>query len=287
MEYITSQKNNQVRPSFDKRRFKELTGEKKLETILYSIENKTARIFLNRPEVHNAFNEVMISELTGVFKQISDDHRVRVVVLSGNGKSFSAGADLNWMKKMINYTYEENLEDSLKLAELFYLMYSLSKPVIARVNGPAIGGGAGLVAVCDIAIASENAKFSLSEVKLGLVPACISPYVIRKVGEGRCREFFLTGERLSARRALEVGLVNQVVPHESLDQAVQQKVDQLLSSGPRALAMCKKLLKNVPGMSFDQAKTYTADMIARMRIGEEGQEGMNAFLEKRKPKWIK
>jgi methylglutaconyl-CoA hydratase len=142
-----------------------------------------------------------------------------------------------------------------------------------------------LVAVCDIAIASEKAKFSLSEVKLGLVPACISPYVIRKVGEGRCREFFLTGERLTANRAAEFGLVNQAVPPEKLDQAVQEKASQLVSSGPRALAMCKELLKNVPGMDFEKAKTYTADMIASMRIGDEGQEGMNAFVEKRKPKW--
>jgi methylglutaconyl-CoA hydratase len=262
-----------------------LSEEKNFETISYALKDRVATVFLDRPEVHNAFNEVMIAELTEIFKRISEDELVRVVVLTGNGKSFSAGADLNWMKKMINYTYEQNLEDSLKLAELFYLMYSLPKPIIAKVNGAAIGGGTGLVAVCDIAIALENAKFSLSEVKLGLVPACISPYVIRKVGEGRCREFFLTGERLTAKRALETGLVNHVVSSEELDQAVQDKVNQLISSGPKALAMCKELLKNVPGMSFEKAKTYTADMIASMRIGDEGQEGMNAFLEKRKPKW--
>ena len=257
------------------------------ETISYSLKDRVAAVTLDRPEVHNAFNEVMIAELTETFKKVSEDESVRVVVLTGNGKSFSAGADLNWMKKMINYSYEQNLEDSLKLAELFFLMYSLPTPIIARVNGVAIGGGTGLVAVCDIAIAAENAKFSLSEVKLGLVPACISPYVIRKVGEGRCREFFLTGERLIAQRALEAGLVNRVVPSEQLDQAVQEKVDQLISSGPKALTMCKELLKNVPGMGFEKAKTYTADMIASMRIGDEGQEGMNAFLEKRKPKWTK
>ena len=262
-----------------------MTAEKSFETISYSFKNRIASVTLNRPKVHNAFNEVMIAELTEIFKKISEDESVRVVVLTGNGKSFSAGADLNWMKKMINYSYEENLEDSIKLAELFHLMYSCPKPVIARVNGAAIGGGTGLVAVCDIAIAAENAKFSLSEVKLGLVPACISPYVIRKVGEGRCREFFLTGERLIAKRAMELGLVNQVVPLDELDQAVQDKADQLISSGPKAIAMCKELLKNVPGMDFDRAKTYTADMIARMRIGDEGQEGMSAFLEKRKPKW--
>ena len=262
-----------------------MAKENKFTTISYSLENKIAKINLARPEVHNAFNEVMITELTEVFSRISQDDTVRVVVITGNGDSYCAGADLNWMKKMINFSYQQNLDDSLKLAELFYLMYSLPKPIIARVNGAAIGGGTGLVAVCDIAIAAEKAKFSLSEVKLGLVPACISPYVIRKVGEGRCREFFLTGERLTANRALDLGLVNQVVPLESLDQAVGEKVNQLISSGPKAIAMCKELLKKVPGMSFDEAKTYTADMIASMRIGDEGQEGMNAFLEKRKPKW--
>ena len=262
-----------------------MTEDREFETITCSLEDKIATVTLNRPEVHNAFNEVMIAELTEIFKKISEDDGARAVVLTGSGKSFSAGADLNWMKKMINFSYDQNLDDSLKLAELFYLMYSLPKPTIAKVNGAAIGGGTGLVAVCDIAIASEKAKLSLSEVKLGLVPACISPYVIRKVGEGRCREFFLTGERLTAKRAAELGLVNQAVPPEELDQAVQEKAAQLVSSGPEALAMCKELLKNVPGMEFERAKTYTADMIASMRISDEGQEGMNAFLEKRKPKW--
>jgi methylglutaconyl-CoA hydratase len=264
-----------------------LPKQKNFETISYSVEDKTAKILLNRPEVHNAFNDVMIRELQDVFQEISQSEDIRVAILTGRGESFCAGADLNWMKRMINFSYEQNLEDSLKLAELFYLMYSLPKPIIAAVNGAAIGGGTGLVAVCDIAIASENAKFSLSEVKLGLVPACISPYVIRKVGEGRCREFFLTGERVTAQRAWELGLVNQVVPLTQLDIAVNDKVKQLLSSGPKAIVMCKELLKNVPGMSFDKAMTYTADMIASMRIGDEGQEGMNAFLEKRKPKWVK
>ena len=262
-----------------------MTEDKNFETISYQFEDKIATITLNRPEIHNAFNEVMIAELIEIFGGISKDESVRVVILTGAGKSFSAGADLNWMKKMINYSYEQNLDDSLKLADLFEIMYSLPKPIIARVNGAAIGGGTGLVAVCDIAIAAESAKFSLSEVKLGLVPACISPYVIRKVGEGKCREFFLTGERLTAKRAMDAGLVNQVVPPDELDQAVQEKANLLITSGPEALAMCKELLKKVPGMDFNKAKTYTADMIARMRIGDEGQEGMNAFLGKRKPKW--
>lgn len=259
--------------------------QKEYQTITFKIENQIARIFLNRPEIHNAFNDVMILELSEVFKKISEDEKIRVAVLTGNGQSFCAGADLNWMKKVIDFSYEENLKESLQLAELFYLMYTLPQPTIARVNGAAIGGGAGLVAVCDLVIASEKAKFSLSEVKLGLVPACISPYVLRRVGERVARELFLTGERIDACKALEFGLVNQVVPDDKLDEAVDERIKQLLSSGPKALAMCKDLLQKIPGMGFEEFKRYTAEVIAKLRISEEGQEGMNAFLEKRKPKW--
>jgi len=264
-----------------------LTDKKSYPTITYSKEDSVARVTLNRPEIHNAFNEIMIQDLIDVFKNISEDNEVRVVVLTGNGKSFCAGADLNWMKKVVDFSYEENLKESLELAELFYLIYSLPKPTIARVNGAAIGGGAGLVAVCDIVIASDKAKFSLSEVKLGLVPACISPYEVRRVGEKNCRELFLTGERIDAQKALEFGLVNQVVPNDELDNAVDELVKQLLNSGPNALTMCKKLLQNVPLMSFEEVKKYTAEMIASLRMSEEGQEGMNAFLQKRKPNWAK
>jgi len=258
-----------------------------METIVYTIDKLVARVTFNRPEVHNAFNDQMIEELTHVFKDIQKRESVRVVVLTGEGESFSAGADINWMRKVKDYSFEENLKNSLKLADLFYFVYSLPKPTIARVNGIAIGGGTGLVAVCDIAIASSVAKFSFSEVKLGLVPACISPYVIRKCGEGRTREFFLTGERLSAEKALSAGLVNQVVPPEELDEAVEDLVSQLLSSGPQAIGVCKELLGNVPSLSFEEAKEYTARVLAGLRISDEGQEGTKAFLEKRKPKWSK
>ena len=256
-----------------------------METIVYTIDKLVARVTFNRPEVHNAFNDQMIEELTHVFKDIQKRESVRVVVLTGEGESFSAGADINWMRKVKDYSFEENLKNSLKLADLFYFVYSLPKPTIARVNGTAIGGGTGLVAVCDIAIASSVAKFSFSEVKLGLVPACISPYVIRKCGEGRTREFFLTGERLSAEKALSAGLVNQVVPPEELDEAVEDLVSQLLSSGPQAIGVCKELLGNVPSLSFEEAKEYTARVLSGLRISDEGQEGTKAFLEKRKPKW--
>lgn len=264
-----------------------MTDQTTYQTITYSKKDSVARVTLNRPEIHNAFNEIMIQDLINVFKNIAEDKDVRVVVLTGNGKSFCAGADLNWMKKVVDFSYEENLKESLELAELFYLIYSLPKPTIARVNGAAIGGGAGLVAVCDLVIASEKAKFSLSEVKLGLVPACISPYEVRRVGEKNCRELFLTGERINAQKALEFGLANQVVPHDELDKAVDELVKQLSNSGPNALAMCKTLLQNVPQMGFDDVKKYTAEMIASLRMSDEGQEGMNAFLQKRKPNWVK
>jgi len=256
-----------------------------LETILYTIDGLVARITFNRPAVHNAFNDQMIQELTDVFAEIKGREDVRIVVLTGEGKSFSAGADINWMRKVKDYSFEENVKNSLKLADLFYLIYSLPKPTIARVNGAAIGGGTGLVAVCDIAIASSAAKFSFSEVKLGLVPAAISPYVIKKCGEGRTREFFLTGERLSPERALLAGLVNQVVPPQELDKAVDDLVNQLLSSGPQATGICKDLLRDVPKLSLEEARGYTARVLAGLRISDEGQEGTMAFLEKRKPNW--
>jgi len=259
--------------------------ETRFETIEYSISESLATVTFSRPEVHNAFNDVMIKELLEVFQAISERKDVRVVVLTGRGKSFCAGADLNWMRRVKEYSYEENLKESLTLADLFCRVYTLSLPTIAKVNGAAIGGGTGFVAVCDLAIASETSKFSFSEVKLGLVPACISPYVVRKVGEGACREFFLSGERLPAQRALRHGLVNQVAAPEKLDEVVQMWCEQLLSSGPNALATCKELLQKVPQMSLEEAKTYTARVIASLRVSEEGQEGMLSFLEKRRPKW--
>ena len=256
------------------------------QTILCMIEDSVAYITFNRPDVHNAFNDVMIRELIDIFDRLESQSDVRVVVLSGKGKSFCAGADLNWMRRVKDYSYDDNLHESLELSDMLYGIYSSSKPTVARVNGAAIGGGTGLVAVCDIAIAASTAKFSFSEVKIGLIPACISPYVVKKCGEGRCREFFLTGERMTAERALGAGLVNKVVAVEELDQAVAEQVKQLLSSGPEAIARCKELLRNVPLMTYDEVKKYTAEVIARIRISQEGQEGMAAFLEKRKPKWF-
>jgi len=256
-----------------------------METIEVLKENKILRVFLNRPDVHNAFNDVMISELQSVYDDAAKDDGIRVVVLTGRGKSFCAGADLHWMKGQIEYSFDENLEDALKLAELMYSIYHFPKPTIGRINGSTIGGGTGLTAVNDIVIASLDARFSLSEVKIGLVPACISPYVLKRMGEKNCREYFITGERLTAEKAKGTGLVNQVTEFENLDKVVDSYVQKILTSGPNAISVSKELVEKVPAMSIDDAKAYTAEVIAKLRVSEEGQEGMNAFFEKRKPAW--
>jgi methylglutaconyl-CoA hydratase len=255
------------------------------KTILIDLEPPVARIILNRPEVHNAFNAAMIRELTSALEEIKNRTGIRVLVLTGQGKSFCAGADLNWMRDIINYSFEENLRESRELADLIYQLDELPLPTIARINGATIGGGNGFHAACDIAIASEEAIFSLSEVKIGLIPAVISPYVIRRIGESRARQYFLTGERISAKRAEEIGLVHRVVPALSLDEAVAETIKMLLSSGPQAIRRSKEIIQKVPRMSLEEAREYTARIIAELRISPEGQEGMAAFLEKRKPRW--
>lgn len=255
------------------------------QTLLYAVKDKIARITFNRPEVHNAFNGLLIDEMSAVFKSIDSDDSIRVVLLTGAGKSFCAGADLNWMRDVKEQSFESNLAESNRLADLFYQMYSCKRPIIGRINGAAIGGGTGFVALCDIALAARSAKFSFSEVKIGVVPACIAPYVIKKMGEGKARELFITGERMKAERAFEVGLVNKVVNDEELDAEVNALVKVILTSGPEAVAMAKKLVSEVPSMTPKQFKPYTAEMIARIRGSAEGQEGMDAFLNKRTPRW--
>jgi methylglutaconyl-CoA hydratase len=190
------------------------------------------------------------------------------------------------MKRVIEYTYEENYEDSLRLARMLHTIYTCPKPVVGRINGHAIGGGTGMVAVCDIAIAAESAVFAFSETKLGLTPATISPYLLKRMGERPLRELFLTGERFSGQRAVELGLVNLVVPLEELDKAVEEKVALLLTSGPDALAVSKELIRGIGERSLEENGPYTAEVIARCRMSNEGQEGMNAFLDKRKPNWF-
>ena len=254
-------------------------------TVRVETAGKIGRVTFCRPEVHNAFNDQVIDEMTFAFKRLKTDPDVRVVILSGDGKSFCAGADLNWMRRVKDSAFEDNLDEARRLADLFWDIYSFPKPVVGRINGAAIGGGTGFVAVTDIAVAAQSAVFSFSEVKIGVVPACISPYVIRRVGEGKAREFFLTGERLTSDRALEAGLVNRAVPDEMLDATVNGLVESLLSSGPEAIRVCKELLQTVPALTVDDFKEYTARVIAELRQSPEGQEGMDAFLNKRKPKW--
>jgi len=256
-------------------------------TIKYQKDENIARVSFCRPEIHNAFNGTVLIEMAHLFDTMDKDDDIRVVVLSGEGKSFCSGADLNWMRSVIDQTFEENLIESNALADLFYKIYTFKRPIIGRINGAAIGGGTGFVAVCDIAYAARSAKFSFSEVKIGVVPACIGPYVIRKMGEGKARELFITGERMNAERAFDVGLVNKVVDDDKLESEVEDLIKMLLSSGPKAVAMAKKLVSSVPLMSPEEFKPFTAEMIARLRISVEGQEGMDAFLNKRKPKWTR
>lgn len=249
-----------------------------------------ATVTLNRPDKHNAFDSQLIAELTDTIVDLSNDDSVRVVVLTGEGKSFSAGADINWMRSMADYSEAENFEDSLKLAELMSVLDGLTRPTVARVNGAAIGGGTGLVACCDIAISTEEAKFAFSEVRLGLVPAVISPYVINAIGPRKARRYFLTAERFDGREAKRIGLVHQAVPADELDATVDGIVDNLLAGGPQALNAAKELVFNVSHQNRDQRQSgmqMTSRLIAHVRVSEEGQEGLGAFLEKRKPKWIK
>ncbi len=212
------------------------------DTILYERRGQVAWVTLSRPEVHNAFNAKMIEEMTEAVHRVKEDGAVRIVVLTGSGKSFCAGADLNWLREIVSYSFEQNLEESRALADVLFQLYTLPKPTIAMVNGAAIGGGTGFLSACDIAVAAEEAVFGLSEVKIGLVPAAISPYVLRKIGESKAREYFLTGKRISAKKAYEIGLVNEVVPLEKLNESVDCLIENLLTSGPEAMAGCKELI---------------------------------------------
>src|SRR5690606_27323592 len=248
-------------------------------------ERGVATLTLNRPDRHNAFNAEVIAELAATLRDLDGNDAVRVVVLTGAGKSFSAGADLNWMKAMAGYSEAENLDDSLRLAELMRTLNELGKPTIARINGHVFGGGVGLVACCDIAIAVEHARFALSEVKLGLIPAVISPYVIAAMGERHARRFFLTAAAMSAETAQNVGLVHEIAAVEELDNAVEREIDLLLQGGPAAQGIAKQLIRNVvrDEMQREELHHYTAKLIAQTRVSAEGQEGLAAFLEKRQP----
>lgn len=240
---------------------------------------------LNRPDVRNAFNEEVIAELTAWAQSRASDATLRVVVLSGAGKVFSAGADANWMAKMVSYSRDENVQDARRMAEMFLALNTLPAAVVGRIHGAALGGGAGLTAICDIAVAEADAVFGFTETKLGILPAVISPYVLPKIGPSAARELFLTGMRFTASRAREIGLVHAVAPAADLDRVVQAYVDELLSASPTGIAASKRLIPEVWGRSPGDAMAITADAIASQRVSPEGQEGLTAFLGKRKPSW--
>ena len=242
-------------------------------------------VALTRPEARNALSSALIGEITRCFEELAEDEGVRVVVLTGEGPAFCAGADIAYMRDTAGSSYEENLEDARRLVDMFLAVDDLPKPVVARVRGAAIGGGAGLVAAADVAVAEEGTRFAFSEVRLGIAPATISPFVVRKIGYSRARALFLTGESFDARRAREIGLVHEAVPERQLDAAVEKVVGQLLQGGPAAQAAIKEALRQVEATEPMEALGLMTQLIAELRIGEEGQEGLGAFLEKREPLW--
>jgi methylglutaconyl-CoA hydratase len=243
------------------------------------------RLTLNRADVRNAFNDVVIDELTNWALAIAADERVRAVVVSGAGPTFCAGADITWMAKTVGYSEAENVADATRASRMFAAIDQLTVPVVARVHGAAIGGGAGLVAVCDVVVAEAHATFGFTEVKLGIIPAVISPFVIAKIGRSAARELFLTGRRFTAQHAQEIGLVHTVVPPENLDAAVAGVLREVLAGGREAIAAAKTLIADVSAAAAGEVSTITASALAKRRVSPEGQEGLRAFLEKRKPDW--
>ena len=257
------------------------------EKVLTSIENGVATVTLNNPDKHNAFDDSVIATLTESFNAIANNPDVRVMVLASTGKSFSAGADLGWMKRMAGYSYEDNLKDANALAEMLKTLNFLPVPTIAKVQGAAFGGAVGLASCCDIVVASEKASFCLSEVKLGLIPATIGPYVVNAMGVKASRRLFQTAERFSAEQAYKFGLVDSVVSIDELDNETSSFVKQLLGNGPQALKQAKQLVFDVANRPIDdQVIADTSERIAAIRVSEEGQEGLTSFFEKRKPSWI-
>lgn len=272
-----------------------LSVSQKFETLQVSRDARgVLSIALNRPEVRNAFNDVVIDELQKVFTELALQPETRVLVIRGEGPAFCAGGDLNWMKKAIHYDYAANLRDTRKLAHMFAALNECPKPVIGAIHGAAIGGGVGLVSVCDIAIASAETQFSLSEVRLGLVPACIGPFVIAKIGASHARGLFMSAERFDAKKAQAIGLVHEVVDGPaSLGAAVERVLANVLQCGPGAMATAKRLVmelswpeKRAAHAASGGSLEFVAKMLADLRVGAEGQEGVKAFLEKRKPAWL-
>ena len=257
------------------------------KSLLVDIEQHVATVTLNRPEIRNAFNDEMIAELTHAFKTLGNDEQVRVIVLAAAGKAFCAGADLNWMRAMADYSYEENLADADKLAQMLKTIYECPKPTIAAVQGDVYAGGMGLVAVCDVAIAVRIANFCLSEVRLGLAPATISPYVIKALGARASQRYFLSAEVFDAKKARQLGFVHERVSEESLDDAVAVFCDKVVKNSPDAVKTCKRLLHEVTGAPItDELTAATVKGIADIRSSEQGKEGVQAFLQRRKPDWL-
>jgi methylglutaconyl-CoA hydratase len=249
-------------------------------------EHGVARVMLNRPDVRNAFDDSLIKALTETLRALDGDTSVRAMVLGGNGPAFCAGADLNWMKRMSTYGHDENVRDARALADMLAALANMAKPTIARVHGPAFAGGTGLVAACDIAVGTPEAKFCFSEAKLGLSPATISPYVLRSIGAREASRYFLTAEVFDAAEALRIGMLNAVVPPSELDAFIDGLLKHLLGGGSEAHARIKELIRDVAGRPVDDAlKADTARRIAEIRASPEGREGIASFLEKRKPKW--
>lgn len=256
------------------------------ERLHITIEGAIARVTLDRPQVRNAFDDALIEELTDALERIEGDPRLRVVILSANGAAFSAGADLNWMRRTAGYSWEENFADAKRLGRLMQSLDQLALPTLAQVQGAALGGGVGLIAACDIAVATDTAFFALSEVKLGLIPAVIGPYVVRAIGERAARRYFLTGERISAHEALRLGLIHEVVPGERLDEHIDRLAQALLGNGAQAVRAAKRLARTLGHGAIDTALIEEmARRTAEQRASLEGQEGIAAFLEKRKPNW--
>jgi methylglutaconyl-CoA hydratase len=252
-----------------------------------TVRDAVATVTLNRPEIHNAFDETLIANLTAAFVSLDDNPDVRVVVLAGAGKSFCAGADLNWMKRMAAFGPEENLADAHALAAMLRSLYALSKPTIARVTGAAYGGGVGLVAACDIAIAVPEATFALSEARLGLIPATIGPYVLEAIGVRQARRYFLTAERFGSEEALRIGLLHEVVAHERIDSRIDAMIATLEAASPAAQLECKALIRGVAHRPIDDdVIAGTAEHIAAVRASPEGREGVAAYLARRSPSWI-
>ncbi|MFV0476331.1 MAG: enoyl-CoA hydratase/isomerase family protein [Parahaliea sp.] len=259
------------------------------QTVCTAVDSAgVATVTLNRPDKHNAFDDAIIAELRTAFDQLATREDVRVVVLASTGRNFSAGADLAWMKRMANYDYAHNIKDAQALAGMLKTLYELPQPTIARVQGAAFGGAVGLISCCDMAVGSENASFALSEVKIGLVPSTISPYVIRAIGERAARRYFVTAERFRAAQALRLGLLSEVVPETELDTTVKALVAAILGNSPAAVRSVRELIAVVANEPLTDALIdETCARIATIRVSPEGQEGLGAFLDKRQPKWIK